>query len=158
LPCFVRTARAEEDLADIWVSIAADNERAADAQLDRIDAVCITLASFPELGRARPDLAPELRYMVVGRYLILYRIIPDQVVEVVRVVMERATCPTWANESLQSCQKLVFGMSADLHDHIQPLGHHGNSIFRHVPFWRCEHGTGWPPDSGLHENSCDHHE
>jgi toxin ParE1/3/4 len=81
---FIRTARAEDDLIEIWLNIAPDNEKAADALLGRIDRVCDSLATFPELGPARPDLALELRYMVVGRYLILYRIIPDGV-EIVRV-------------------------------------------------------------------------
>jgi len=85
LPRLIRTELAEDDLIDIWVNIARDNEKAADSLLDRIDEVCQHLATFPELGPARPDLAPELRYMVVGRYLILYRIIPEGV-EIVRVV------------------------------------------------------------------------
>ncbi len=84
MPRFVRTARAEEDLIEIWLSIAPDSEEAANALLDRFDEICECLATFPKLGPARPDLAPALRYMVVGRYLILYRIIQDGV-EIVRV-------------------------------------------------------------------------
>ncbi len=84
MPAFRRTARAEDDPVEIWLNIALDNRQAADTLLDRIDHVCGRLASFPELGPARPDLAPGLRYMVAGRYLILYRIIPEGV-EVVRV-------------------------------------------------------------------------
>jgi len=85
LPHLIRTAGAEEDLIDIWLSIARDNTKAADSLLDRIDDVCASLAAFPELGPARPDLAPELRTMPVGRYLILYRIL-SETVEIVRVV------------------------------------------------------------------------
>ncbi len=84
MPRFTRTARAEDDLVDIWLTIAADNDMAADALLDRIDRVCENLARFPELGPGRADLAPELRTIAVGRYLILYRIITDGV-EIVRV-------------------------------------------------------------------------
>jgi toxin ParE1/3/4 len=79
------TAEAEEDLIDIWTYIAQDNPQAADNLLDEIDAKALALASSPYLGAARPDIAPELRHFVVGRYLILYRIIPDGV-QVVRVV------------------------------------------------------------------------
>jgi toxin ParE1/3/4 len=39
----------------------------------------------PQLGPARPDLAEDCRYFPVGRYLILYRLIPNGI-EVVRVV------------------------------------------------------------------------
>lgn len=81
---FIRTARAEDDLIDIWLTIAADNAKAADILLDRIDVACASLAVFPELGPARPDLDTELRYMVVARYVILYRLISDGV-EIVRV-------------------------------------------------------------------------
>jgi toxin ParE1/3/4 len=80
----LRTARAEEDLIEIWLSIAHDNPKAADKLLDHIEAVCALLAENPALGPARPDLVPELRYFVVRKYLILYRQIAD--VEIVRVV------------------------------------------------------------------------
>ena len=77
--------QAEEDLIDIWNYIAQDNPQAADDLLDEIEAKASALASNPYLGAARPDIAPELRYSLVGRYLILYRAITDGV-EVVRVV------------------------------------------------------------------------
>lgn len=80
-----RTARAEADLIEIWLYIAADNPAAADALLDRIDLACTRLAENPGLGPARPDLAPDCRYSLVGRYLILYRAIAGGI-EVVRVV------------------------------------------------------------------------
>ena len=81
----VRTSRAEEDLIDIWLYVARDNPGAADAVLDRIDRVCASLAVYPELGPARPDLGAGLRYMVVGQYLVLYRKIVAGV-QIVRVV------------------------------------------------------------------------
>lgn len=79
-----RTAQAEEDLVEIWVYIAQDNPVAADRVLDDLDAKCIMLAENPHLGPARPDIAPELRYLPVGRYLVLYREIA-QGIELVRV-------------------------------------------------------------------------
>ncbi len=82
---FIRSAAAEDDLIVIWGNIAQDNPKAADALLDRIDVACGHLAQYPEMGPARPDLAAELRYFVVGRYLILYRKMAGGV-EIVRVV------------------------------------------------------------------------
>jgi toxin ParE1/3/4 len=82
---FIRTAKAEEDLIEIWIYIAADNLTAADRLLDQIDIKCQMLADNPELGQARPDIASGLRYFPVGRYLILYRNISEGI-EVVRVV------------------------------------------------------------------------
>ena len=46
---------------------------------------CRLLGENPRLGPARDDIAPGLRYLPVGRYLILYRIVDDGI-EVVRVV------------------------------------------------------------------------
>jgi toxin ParE1/3/4 len=37
------------------------------------------LAKQPEAGQARPDLAPELRFLPVGNYLIFYRPIENGV-------------------------------------------------------------------------------
>jgi toxin ParE1/3/4 len=85
MPRFTRTRQAEEDLIDIWTLIAEDDPAAADRLLDRIDEVCGHLAENPQLGPARPDLRPELRYMIVARYLVLYRIAPESV-EIVSVV------------------------------------------------------------------------
>ncbi|BAT56709.1 hypothetical protein NOS3756_57210 (plasmid) [Nostoc sp. NIES-3756] len=81
----IRTAKAEEDLIEIWMYIAVENPEAADRLLDQIEAKCQMLADKPGLGQARPDIAPELRYFPVGRYLILYRELIDGV-EIVRVV------------------------------------------------------------------------
>jgi len=75
--------RAETDLVEIWQFIARDDPR--DRQLDRIDAQCRVLAANPRLGRLRPEIAPDARAWVVGRYLILYRALDDGV-EIVRVV------------------------------------------------------------------------
>lgn len=81
----IRTRQAEEDLIDIWTFIAEDDPAAADRLLDRIDEVCGHLAENPKLGPARPELRPGLRTMIVARYLILYRVMPN-CVEIVRVV------------------------------------------------------------------------
>jgi toxin ParE1/3/4 len=82
---FTRTARAEEDLIEIWNYIAPDNFAAADRVLDRIETVCERLAENPRMGPARPDLAQGLRYFVSGSYLVIYREAPGGV-EIVRVV------------------------------------------------------------------------
>ncbi len=85
MPRHIRTARAEEDLVEIWLYIAQDNLQAADRLLDTIERACARLAKNPGLGPARPDLAPGLRYFTVRNYLIFYRELIDGV-EIVRVV------------------------------------------------------------------------
>jgi plasmid stabilization system protein ParE len=56
---FRRVARAEDDLVEIWLYIAADSLDAADCLLEEIDCRCQLLAGDPLRGRARPDTAPE---------------------------------------------------------------------------------------------------
>lgn len=85
MPALRWTAQAEVDLIELWWYIAQDNPGAADRLLDEIEDKCSLLAANPQLGPARPDIAPDCRSFPVGRYLILYRLIPDGI-EVVRVV------------------------------------------------------------------------
>ncbi|MBK1700621.1 type II toxin-antitoxin system RelE/ParE family toxin [Thiococcus pfennigii] len=93
MPTIKRTAQAEEDLIDIWLYIAHDDVRAADRVLDDIEEKLLLLADQPGLGPARSDIAPELRYSPVRRYLILYRQITDGI-EIVRVVHGDRDVPT----------------------------------------------------------------
>ena len=81
----LRTTKAEEDLLEIWSYIADDNPDAADKLLDDIDAACGTLAENPVSGRAREELATNLRSFAVGNYLIFYRPNEDGIV-VIRVL------------------------------------------------------------------------
>ena len=85
MPWCSKRPRAETDFVEIWQFIGRDDPRAADRQLDRIEAQCQLLASNPRLGRLRPEIAQDARAWVVGRYLILYRAVDDGV-EIVRVV------------------------------------------------------------------------
>ncbi|MGH6836600.1 MAG: type II toxin-antitoxin system RelE/ParE family toxin [Methylocella sp.] len=84
----IRTARAEEDVIDIWTYIALDNEQAADRVLDALERKTRLLASTQNIGRERFDIAAGVRSVVSGSYLILYRILGDEV-EVVRYVHVR---------------------------------------------------------------------
>jgi toxin ParE1/3/4 len=72
-------------LIDIWTYIARHNSSAADRLLDLLDEKSRALARNPRLGAAREDVAPGVRHLPVGRYLILYRDLGDGV-EVVRYI------------------------------------------------------------------------
>lgn len=80
-----RTARAEEDLIEIWSHIAFDSLAAADRLLDAIEARWQLLATQPRSGALRGDLGSDIRQVVVGKYLTFYRI-DDQQVVILRVV------------------------------------------------------------------------
>jgi toxin ParE1/3/4 len=84
----IRTARAKEDLIEIWTYISLDNEQAADRVLDALERKTRLLANNPNIGRERSDIAAGVRSVVSGSYMILYRILDDEV-EVVRYVHVR---------------------------------------------------------------------
>jgi len=73
------TRSAEDDLDAIAEFIARDNPRAAHEWIatikDRID----SLSSHPERNRRRPQLGRGYRILVVGTYLVVYRIERDSV-------------------------------------------------------------------------------
>jgi toxin ParE1/3/4 len=77
--------RAEADLASISDHIAADNPGAAVRFLEAVEQACARLGETTLTGRARPEIAPDARSWVVGRYLLLYRVGADGIV-LVRVV------------------------------------------------------------------------
>ena len=83
----VRYARlARQDLLDIWLWIANDSGVArADDIVARMEGRGAGLADFPEMGVARPDIAPDARSLVVERWLLLYRLGSDGV-QIMRVV------------------------------------------------------------------------
>lgn len=79
-----RTPRANADLDAIWLHVALENPAAADRLIDRIVSRCRDLAEHPRLGQAWPGIAPDARMLIVGDYLVLYRILASDI-EVVRV-------------------------------------------------------------------------
>jgi toxin ParE1/3/4 len=87
LPRVLKTLRAERDLDDIWfyIAIAADNPEAADRLLDTLMAQARLIATQPKMGIAHPELSPEIRSFIEGRYVIFYRPVPDGI-EIVRVL------------------------------------------------------------------------
>jgi toxin ParE1/3/4 len=67
-----RTPRARLDLIEVWQFVADDNEAAADRMLDRVERCLATLSDDPLMGRARPELAAEIRSFPVGSYVLFY--------------------------------------------------------------------------------------
>jgi toxin ParE1/3/4 len=76
---------ARQDIRDICRYIAADNPPAAVRFREGLRARFRLLASQPFMGEARDDLAPGLRMLTAGNYVILYRPMAGGV-EIVQVV------------------------------------------------------------------------
>lgn len=70
---YTLTDTARRDINDIWNYVAADNLTAADRLIDRFFARFRRLADQPLSGAIFPQLAPTIRYCVVGRYVIFYQ-------------------------------------------------------------------------------------
>ncbi len=80
------TARARQDLLDIWFYVATHNAEAiADRVYDSIERTCGLLSEHPRLGRARPEIELEARSIVIGRWLALYRVTEDGA-QIVRII------------------------------------------------------------------------
>lgn len=69
--------RALADLAEIGDRIALDAPIRAVTFVDELLDACRRAGERPEAFPARPDLAPGLRVAVHGRYLVLFRVLPD---------------------------------------------------------------------------------
>jgi len=81
----VLTPRANADLGEIWMFIAADNPAQADDFIDLIDEKFQNLSRQPGLGRRREELVAGLRSFPVGRYVIFYLQVQD-CLQIVRIL------------------------------------------------------------------------
>lgn len=73
MPIVTKGPQARNDLVGIADYIARDSLDAAMRWLDRMDQRLALLASQPEMGERRPDIAPDIRSFVAGAYVIYYR-------------------------------------------------------------------------------------
>ena len=80
-----RRPLAAADILDIWDHIAEDSLAQADRWVDRLDEKFKLIAGQPLIGRARDELAADLRSFPFGRYVIFYAPIEDGI-DVVRVL------------------------------------------------------------------------
>lgn len=82
---YLLTPQAVQDLNEIHDFIASDHPTAALNLLNILEAKFKVLASDPEIGRVREELAVALRSFPTGNYVIFYRIIKEAI-QVIRVL------------------------------------------------------------------------
>jgi toxin ParE1/3/4 len=80
-----RRPQAEADILEIWDYIAEDSVVDADRWLDRLDEKLALWATQPLMGRARDELAPGIRSLALGRYVVFFEPLQDGI-DVVRVL------------------------------------------------------------------------
>jgi len=77
---------AEADLAYLYDYIAENGSRSvAQRYLERIEAACLSLSTFPERGTRRDDLWPGIRTMGFERRATIAFLVTDDQVIIVRV-------------------------------------------------------------------------
>jgi toxin ParE1/3/4 len=79
------SARAREDLLQIFSYIAGRNHFAARNVIEAIDGKFEQLSRFPFIGRERTSLAEGLRSVVVRTHLIFYVVERERII-IVRVI------------------------------------------------------------------------
>ena len=85
MPKILCTTQANLDLVEIALTLARENPAAAGRWLDRIQEKYAMLARMPLLGHERSDLAPHLRSLTTGHYVIFYRPQEDGI-QIIRVL------------------------------------------------------------------------
>lgn len=81
----IRTEQAELDLAECLDYLEQHSPLAAERLATALDERCALLGQFPQLGRAREELAAGLRSVVVERYVVFYRVTANAV-EIIRIL------------------------------------------------------------------------
>ncbi|AHE56250.1 type II toxin-antitoxin system RelE/ParE family toxin [Sphingomonas sanxanigenens] len=88
----VYAPRADQDLRALFEMIGADDIDAAERFIGKIRRLILRLGDFPMSGPARPELGDGLRSLSIGAYVILYRVLADDVL-IVRVVHSARDLP-----------------------------------------------------------------
>ena len=126
------TRRAELDLIDIWKYIARDRPLTADQVLRRIDRQCRLIRDFPEIGRRRPDLAPQVRSFPIERWLILYRsgdheVVISRIVDGARHLRRRRALELEASNPAPPLRTRLFDKKLDQEAGVQnDITHRGS--------------------------------
>jgi toxin ParE1/3/4 len=91
------SAKAATDLEDIGDYIARDNRERAATFVDELQNACARIAENPKAYVTRDDLASGLRMAVHRHYLILFRILQNEI-RVERIVHGARNLPyLWQN-------------------------------------------------------------
>lgn len=77
---------AQTDLLEAWLFIAEEDLNAADRVLDVIEQEARILATQPFMGRARPDLAEDIRSWPTSTSYILFYVAESDGITVIRVL------------------------------------------------------------------------
>lgn len=77
---------AQADLKETWYYIAKDDAGMADQWLDRGDQEIDLLTRNQKAGRLRPELGAGIRSWPFGKYVIVYKILTRNLIEIQRIL------------------------------------------------------------------------
>ncbi len=80
-----RRPQAQDDILEIWDYIAEGSKIEADRWVDKLDKKFALWATQPMMGRARVELAPRVRSVAFGRYVVFFEPLADGI-DVIRVL------------------------------------------------------------------------
>lgn len=87
---FKFTNNAVKDLSDIWnYTFETWSESQADKYYKLIINACSTIAKKPQIGKAYPEIYPDLMGKLNSKHIIFYRVLEDQSIEITRILHER---------------------------------------------------------------------
>ncbi|MCH7801232.1 MAG: type II toxin-antitoxin system RelE/ParE family toxin [Chloroflexi bacterium] len=88
------SSQARTDMLEVWVYVAEDNGVESARSLNRqfLERFPL-LAEYPHMGRARPELAPDVRSFPISSFVVLYRP-TDYGVDILRIVHGRRQLET----------------------------------------------------------------
>lgn len=90
----VRSKRARADLVAIWRYIAQHDPEAASNFVRKLDMRCEALVTLPKMGRLRGGKRKDVRQLIEGDYLIVYRIVGQQII-ILRFLHGRRHLASW---------------------------------------------------------------
>src|SRR5687767_5132732 len=99
MPPVIRSRQAQQDYEEILEYLDAHSPPAANRFAAGVAAKCRLLERFPLLGRTRDDLHPGVRSVLVGKYLLIYRV-TDTAVVIVRILhgARNLSAVDWADD------------------------------------------------------------
>ena len=87
---FKFTNNALKDLSDIWnYTVLTWSERQADNYYKLIISECTAISKNPQIGKAYPEIHPDLKGKISSKHIIFFRQLDNQTVEITRILHER---------------------------------------------------------------------
>lgn len=86
MPRIHRSVQAEADLIAVLKYMRKNSPRAADRFEADFETKCQVLAQFPMMGRTRDELLPGMRSTIVSSYVVYYRPLEEDGIELIRVL------------------------------------------------------------------------